>query len=350
MQTLSARLVVNSAMVSFDSDPRGAQVRIDGRAVGETPLTVRVDAGGHRAELLRGGYKPATRRFKVVAEEDQVLPRLTLLPADGNLVLASDPSDATVTVDGAYKGRTPLEIDLPPGRTHEVRLTKAGFEPHVETLTLASGAAESVSVVLAPELGDVAVSSLPPNAELWVDGEPRGTTGQTLRLAATPHDIEVRKEGFEPYRTTITPRPGFPQEVHARLKTPEQVEAERFPAVLTTARGQELRLFRPGGIEVRLGAPRREPGRRANEAQRSVRLERPLLSRYPRNLERRVPRVPGEAPLRQGGGLQPRGPIITRRCSSAGTTPPSSATGSRRRTGCPPPTPAVGRTWCRCRR
>src|SRR5690606_23009220 len=39
--------------------------------------------------------------------------------------------------------------------------------------------------------------------------------------------------------------------------------------------GREMRLVRPGSF--RMGAPRREQGRRANEVERDVRLTRPFL-------------------------------------------------------------------------
>ena len=57
-----------------------------------------------------------------------------------------------------------------------------------------------------------------------------------------PHDIEVRREGFEPYRTRVTPRPGASLEVKARLQTLEQAREARTPPVLRTTAGQRLKL------------------------------------------------------------------------------------------------------------
>ena len=37
---------------------------------------------------------------------------------------------------------------------------------------------------------------------------------------------EIRKAGFESFRQTVTPRPGFPQALSVILKTPEQIRAE----------------------------------------------------------------------------------------------------------------------------
>ena len=44
--------------------------------------------------------------------------------------VASTPSAATVTVDGASKGATPVTIDLKRGATYAVRIEMAGYQPY----------------------------------------------------------------------------------------------------------------------------------------------------------------------------------------------------------------------------
>ena len=82
----------------------------------------------------------------------------------------------------------------------------------------------------------------------------------------------MRKEGYESFRTTVTPRPGFAQRVEATLKNAEQIRAEATPPLITTVQGQQLMLV--GGGRFRMGASRREPGRRANETLREVEITR----------------------------------------------------------------------------
>jgi formylglycine-generating enzyme required for sulfatase activity len=113
--------------------------------------------------------------------------------------------------------------------------------------------------------------------------------------------LEVRKPGFVTHRATVTPRPGLPQEIAVTLRegaAPEPAVATAATAAAAAAAGaavaggtaapaattgalaptvrskagHELRLV-PAG-EFTMGSPRREAGRRANESQRAVRLER----------------------------------------------------------------------------
>jgi formylglycine-generating enzyme required for sulfatase activity len=120
-------------------------------------------------------------------------------------------------------------------------------------------------------VGEVRITSLPPRAELLIDGMPSGTTEKTVELEARPHQIEVRLEGYVPFRTTLTPEPGLLQAVHAVLK---EAGPAGLPTTIEGPQGVELVLVGPGRFTM--GAARREPGRRANEVLREVEITRPF--------------------------------------------------------------------------
>ena len=273
-QTLAVTLVANSAPVTFDTAPRGATVRVDGRALGVTPLTAKVSAGRRSVELRLSGFKPVDRAIEVVAGEPLTVPSVALVPADGVLVLSSEPAGASVRVDGKWRGETPVELTLPPRRALDIRIARAAHEEASLALELRPGERREETVRLEPQKGEVTVEARPPDAELLVDGRSAGRASQTLHLTAVPHEIEIRRPGFEPHKQTLTPRPGFPQSVRVTLKSQEQLRAERMPPRIRTGEGFELVLIE--GLRIQMGAPRREPGRRANEPLRDVELVRPF--------------------------------------------------------------------------
>jgi formylglycine-generating enzyme required for sulfatase activity len=272
MQTLEVELQPLWAAVILDSQPAGASVRIDGELVGRTPLTTEVLEGDREIEISLAGFKPHRRRLRVEAEETVELQTVRLLPNDGILTLSSVPPGATVTVDGEYRGQTPLEVSMAPGRQYEVNLSKLGYEPQTLELALASGEDRSESVALVERLGEVAIIARPAGAELYVNGELRGSANQTLRLQAVPQQIEIRKQGFVSHAQTVTPRPGVSQALEVTLLTEQEAKSVAIPPVIQGPQGQELRLIEPG--RFRMGAPRREPGRRANETLREIEITR----------------------------------------------------------------------------
>jgi len=59
-----------------------------------------------------------------------------LEPADGRLAIRSRPAGASVLVDGRYVGQTPVEVEVGPGKEHEIQLTKSGFERASQKVTV----------------------------------------------------------------------------------------------------------------------------------------------------------------------------------------------------------------------
>ena len=115
----------------------------------------------------------------------------------------------------------------------------------------------------------------PENAKITVNGRSLGAGRQTLSLPAKPHTLEVSIAGYETQIVQITPRPDQQQDLNIKLLTLQQAYWSSRPSVIKSTVGSELRLFQPDQ-SFTLGAPRRQPGRRANEVERLVRLERPF--------------------------------------------------------------------------
>ena len=273
-QTFTAELVPNWALVSVSSKPAGAELWVGGELRGETPLTAEVEAGEREFELRLDHHNTWTRTYTVEPNVPKTLDEVVLKKADGRLSLASDPGGASVTVNGKYRGRTPLRLSLPPGRSHEIKLNKAGYEPVARTLEMRSNQGRSLRLDLAPLYGEIKVTVQPQDAQLIVDGESRGSANQTLTLTALPHEIEITKAGYETIRRTVTPKPGFPQALRVSLRTLEQAKFESTPTAIRTKLGQELKLIRPQPFSM--GSSRREQGRRSNETLREVALTRPF--------------------------------------------------------------------------
>lgn len=271
-QTVAVELVPAYATVTVTTLPAGATVRVDGRELGLTPLETTLDAGRYQLALEHPQHRRFETPITVKAGEPLVIGPVELGLPDATLAVRSTPAGADVSVGGRYRGRTPVEVALAPGVPHEVVVSRAGYAPAARTVSLASRERQSLSLTLEPILGEVTVRGQPADAELLVDGQLRGPANQTLSLPAAPHRIEVRKAGLATFRATVTPRPGQPQVVEYTLGSPEEARAAGLAPVIRTSAGQELRLVRGGRFVM--GSPRREPGRRSNEAQRNVELRR----------------------------------------------------------------------------
>ncbi|MCP5140774.1 MAG: SUMF1/EgtB/PvdO family nonheme iron enzyme [Gammaproteobacteria bacterium] len=304
------------ADVTLASTPAGARIELDGDTIGQTPASFEVLGGEHELTLSREGFKPWQQRLQAEPGVARDLGEITLEPLDGELDLGSDPPGATVTLNGAYIGTTPLRVALKPGVGHELKLSKAGRQGRTLSVTLESGRTRSENVALAAEFGVVFLSADPADAELFIDGQAAGPATKRLNLPTRTHRIEVRKPGYVTERLEITPRVGVAQRIAVELKTAEQIETERREAARvarkTTADGQTLHLFEPSA-PFEMGAPRREAGRRANESERLVALTRPyfLAEKEVSNAQFKAFKAAHDSGMAEGQSLsRPEQPVV----------------------------------------
>lgn len=261
--------------MNITSVPEGAEVSVDGDVVGNTPLTTEVLETGTLLSVARTGYKTWENEVSVKAGTTATHPPIELVVADGTVEVHSDPAGAQVSVGGEFRGTAPVSIDLSPLRDHRVELFLEGYRTAVRTVQTEPEGHSRLDIGLEPIIGRVRLSISPGDAELLVDGRSVGRGGQTLSLTARAHELTVRKPGYETQRQTITPRPEHEQSLDISLLTVEQAYWATRPPRITSAVGAKLKRFLPD-VTFTMGAPRREPGRRANEAERVVRLERPF--------------------------------------------------------------------------
>jgi len=205
----------------------------------------------------------------------QQLPLITLDPADARLVVNTIPRGANVTVNGRYRGQSPVTLSLAPEVDYDIGLSKAGYGVTRRNLRLESNASESITVDLSARLGTVTVNVSPEDSTVYVDGRARGKGKTTLRLSSAPHSIEVRRQGHVSWRRTVTPRPGYPQTLTATLRSVEAVAQDGIAKILKSPAGQTMRRVEPATFSM--GASRAEVGRRANEVIVPVTVTRPFL-------------------------------------------------------------------------
>jgi hypothetical protein len=219
--------------------------------------------GSHSLSLMLDGYKAWDGTVETVANEDQVLPIVQLEPANASLQVNSIPRGANVTVNGRYRGQSPVTISLSPDINYEIGLSKAGYGTTVRRIRLEAAASEEITVDMTARVGEVTVTALPGDATIYIDGRARGTGTVTLKLSSAPHRLEVKRDGYQTFSRSITPRPGYPQNIPVRLLSEAEIKAQSVASTIMNTQGQVLRRVEPGAF--RMGTSRAEQGRRANE-------------------------------------------------------------------------------------
>jgi len=189
--------------------------------------------------------------------------------------VASIPRGANVTVNGRYRGQSPVTIPLSPDVDYEIGLSKAGYGSVSRNVRLEAAASREITVDMTARTGEVTVQVLPGDATVFVNGEVRGRGNTTLNLPAAPHRLEVRRDGYATFTRTVTPRPGYPQSIAVRLLSDAEVAAQSVASTVTNSQGQEMVRMESGSFQM--GTSRREQGRQANEVIVPVTITKPYF-------------------------------------------------------------------------
>ena len=272
-QKLKVALKPSFGVVSVSSVPAGAQVEVDGKPAGVTPAKIEMDAGIRRVQISSPGLRLWTSSVVVNAGAPQTIGPIELGAADARITVRSSPSGAQVTTGGSFRGITPVTIDLSPGVSHAVTVTRAGYAPWTREVFADAGKESSLDARLAALLVEVRVQGDPADAEVFVNGDSRGKAPTSLSLPASRQHVEVRKEGYNPFVTDLVLAPGIARTVDFKLVNPKDV-AGNSPQKITTKSGIKL-LIVSGGV-FQAGTDRREQGRRPNEGSHKVTLLRPF--------------------------------------------------------------------------
>jgi hypothetical protein len=193
-----------------------AMIEVDGVEAAHTPLsgTLRVAAGHHVIGAVAAGYPPSHKTIDIAGGETQKL-SFTLVPGEaalGHLALHCALPDATVFVDGADSGRTPLAqtLALNPG-PHHIEVRRDGYRTATADIKLDLGAVADLT--LEPEIdaaavaqtgGSLAITASETDAKVSIDGRPPEPLAGAMRLPVGPHHVSVTRAGFEPSDLDVT--------------------------------------------------------------------------------------------------------------------------------------------------
>lgn len=270
VEPFAVELEPDWAEITVSSEPGGAELRSEGEELGVTPATVELLSGVRELAFSKPGFATHREQLTIVAGEPQVLPSIRLQPAAGVLRVETQPSGASISVDGNFRGSAPATVEVSPDRLHQVVVARAGYESQERTVRLGRGAERSLSIRLQPRLGKIRVTTQPTGASVLVNGRTAGITPADLELPSTGHSLELRLEGYVAHSREIIPQPAYPQEIAVELLTPQQARLAAQPRQLETFLGAKLILLFPGEFEM--GSQRGSQGWRNNEVRRKVRI------------------------------------------------------------------------------
>lgn len=164
------------ATLAIDSDPRGADVYVDGRHEGATPLRVQVQPGRRSLSIERDGYRPYQTTLQLSPRESRrVDVDLERVQRTGTLRFETTPSGADVYVDGVHQGTTPIGATVLDAGSHEVRIERSGYRTDTFRVVVEPDASRTVRRSLQALTGSLRIEANVGGARAFLNGRPIGT-------------------------------------------------------------------------------------------------------------------------------------------------------------------------------
>ncbi len=143
----------------------------------------------------------------------------------GYYYITSSPSGASVYFDGTYQGTTPTTVSVfttgSPG--HTLSLSLSGYQTYTQSISGNPGDGQTITIfaTLTPTIGSQTgyyqISSSPSNADVYFDGNYKGTTPVTVEVSTTGtpgHTINVYKSGYQSFSQFYSGNPSAGQTVY----------------------------------------------------------------------------------------------------------------------------------------
>jgi hypothetical protein len=190
---------------TVDSDPPGAIISVDGKEVGRrTPSTIELTPGPHKLTLSMPDLGQVD--VDVKGSRGQSIKVNEELHGSLEVTALDRAVPVKVSLDGEPLGFLPQTVEkLPPG-LHEVQFSGPNMQPWAQNVSVPIRGTATVKAMpmMSPATGvlqvqailnDESGSSPLSGASLYVDGELKGSTPETLELPRGPHSLKVTYRG-----------------------------------------------------------------------------------------------------------------------------------------------------------
>lgn len=272
LKEIDINLTKEEIPVQILSKPSDADIYLNNELIGSTPFKNLLLSGEYNLIIKKEGFKNLVETL-IVSTEKKVIDKnfsLELLP--GEIFIKSSENDSEIYIDNVYSGMGAIRKKLPPG-DHTISIMKDGFYTFTKEVLIVSKTINQQEIILEEKIGSVKIKSNPV-ANVTINGKSYGETPLSLSLRSVEQKIELSKEGYRSFFTSLIPNTEFEKKIEVYLKTNAQARLDESPLKYKNKAGIEMNLLMPG--EFQIGSSKREAGRHSNEVIRNIKLTKPF--------------------------------------------------------------------------
>ena len=200
-QLVGAEYLMLGDIIGF-ADLYQINIKIVNIEKGDVVEKVTKEIKGNLSDLLNG-MEEASREItrKIASGGVLIIPQQSGMEVAqkkyGSMIIESTPSRATVLIDNVKRGSTPLELNNIEVGTRELQLIKTGYITINKGVIINEETPVNVSEVFILKSGDLAITSEPTGAMVYINGVIKGKTPNTItELAIGDYNVTVSSENY----------------------------------------------------------------------------------------------------------------------------------------------------------
>ncbi len=179
------------------------QLLVNGSAQDWT-TSLALPRGSHQLRVALPRYRPVELSVEVAGRGLREARQLTLIPAWSVRTISSQPSGASLTVDGAVVGTTPVAAELLDSGS-DLTLLLDGYEPWRGRVGAGPGSERELQITLEPAKAPLRITSQPAGAAVTLGERYLGTTPlETRATVGTSQLLSVRLPGYQHHQRPLT--------------------------------------------------------------------------------------------------------------------------------------------------
>ncbi|MDZ4699094.1 MAG: serine/threonine-protein kinase [Rhodothermales bacterium] len=185
----------------------------------------------------------------------------------GGMRIRTEPTGASIRINGRYYGRTPANLNELPAGPLRISLERQGYMPVVVEDRIEAGVVRTSRTTLLPVQGTISLS-VRPFGDVYVGGElVQAGVQDSLELHLPPdtHLVSVRNPDFGEWRSTVIVTPGDPKVMSVDFTQTIRLIVTTFDLDGNRVESAEIMLddkptgsYTPGPVDIPIGVRRLE--------------------------------------------------------------------------------------------
>ncbi len=189
--------------IVIQTEPKDALISLD-NTIAKSPNIANVIPGRHTLKIERDGFLTINDTINV--DDGRIFFSYTMDKQEPQVVtITSDPTGSAIVINSEYKGQTPKQLFLYPGK-YQLQLSKEFHEGVKEEITIINKAANNFNYTLYTNISYISVYTFPSDAQVFIDGN---RALEKLKIEGGDHLVEVKRNLYYTEKKMVNIRGGI---------------------------------------------------------------------------------------------------------------------------------------------